>query len=122
MNRPAHPMPKSTPPAATSTSTASKTYMAPMRHADPANTRMALNDTSMRRAPCGKRYDPTALATNAPQNASDCARKKVSVTSAVWNSIGRNGNTPPQMDVAFTVRKHAYPQLDTCVCAAPSAT
>ena len=28
----------------------------------------------------------------------------------------------PQMDVAFTVRKHAYPQLDTCVCAAPSAT
>ena len=47
------------------------------------------------------------LATNVPPNASAWAKKNVSVTSAVWNSSGRNGNTPPQMDVAFTVRKHA---------------
>ena len=83
MNMPAHPMPSSTPPAATSTSAARGAYMAPMRHADPANTSSALRLTIMRRAAWGKRYDPTALATNAPQNASDCARKNVSVTSAV---------------------------------------
>ena len=81
--------------------------MAAIRHAEPENTSTALSDTSILRAPWGKQYAPNILATNAPPKARACARKNVSVTSAVWNSRGKNGKMPPHVEVAFTVRKQA---------------
>ena len=53
MNMPAQPTPSKTPPPATSTNVATVAYMAPIRHADPLNTKSALRATSMRRAPPG---------------------------------------------------------------------
>ena len=107
MAKPPHPMPRHTPPQTTSEIVSHFKYIAAIRLIAPAMASAMAISTNVLCTNSGLRYATNIVRKNVAQYARACERKNRMVTSGVWNSIGKNGNTPPQMDVAFTVRKHA---------------
>ena len=83
--------------------------MAATRHAQPRKYGIAEKPMKKRRVSSGRKYTLAAARRKLAVRASDCAKKKFEVSSAVWKPRGKNGNTPPHVPVAFTAKNSAKP-------------
>ena len=109
MAKPPHPMPRHTPPQTTSEIVSHFKYIAAIRLIAPAMASAMAISTNVLCTNSGLRYATNIVRKNVAQYARACERKNRMVTSGVWNSIGKNGNTPPHNDVALMVTNNAYP-------------
>jgi len=107
MKNPAEPRPRRPPPTVTRIKDNASQYMAIMRQTHPRRYGTLAVTTRNLRVGLGKKYTPTVLAKYVKKKTSDCAKKKLRMISEVWNSRGRNGNTPPQTPAALMAKNKA---------------